>query len=923
MSAEVLELENFYTGLPFRVTGPTFWLDADGRHLTPDAMSRVAADMWRDGDVEVRLVAFRTADGSRELVLEADGLRHVDEVCLLDGGIDPSPFGVHNHVWFDVSGLAQSTVLFVRGAGVGLFACYANPFGRLEIDDDRVRLSYRPAMDVDGRFRSDPLVLGGTELADRPVRLEMLPGRDVAAGNVARYADMLGPEIPTTLDAGEVRAVRAAVAARVPWQPPRARTAHWDWGENLYRLDIATSETREIYDRLIRLCEELGIETLLLAPGHAGTPQAGMEADMAGGGPWQTIMWLGKGVDVGAGRWEPEAEVATEADTTPVIELLASMRTRDVEPVAYVNPQYLWCREDAWQVVRDHASDDHDAYRLTCLAVPEARRWLVGTARGFASAYDLGGFSFDFVYWLPCHAVDHGHEPGTDSRYAQWDGYRRLVAELREALPEAWLETLIGGLELLPWGAADVTHPHPSMGDNQPQWVPAWPDLSLDRVNGNWQRRAAYWMRNFGLLPSYKVPGQVGHQANRMRFFTPERGWDWEGARYNLLSAIASGPSSLSVCFLPCWDEDEWEGFRERDGAFFRRWIDFAREHARVLARLEDVFDEPRPGAVDGTIALDDDGAGFVFLVNPDYTEHTAKLPVTDGFALRELHPQAGRLWDAEVSVEPHGVGVYEVVAESDLTLPAVLGISGAVEVDESAIGAGDVPAAVPAITPNVGAAGQLAAHIELTEAEGIPGSTCVAAVRLPSGELRELTVRFADDGVSPTLGPWRDVDGGEVDLSELEGSARIATSWAPGEALPGLLARLAPPLAPVGDETRNPWSDPSRLRLFPALLDPKAARVRMWVDGDEVGVDEAYIGTYVDVSSAQTGDNNLLGYYVDLTGQLQDADDLSRPWDIVMELELLWAGQLTGVHVAHLPRRTTTQFEVVRADSDPISPER
>lgn len=911
-----METTDLYDGLAFRIAGPRFQLEADGRRFTPDGMTAHGDGVWRDGDVEVRLLLSQAPDGSRELVLEADGVDHVHEVCLLGGEVEPAPAGSHNHVWFNVAGMQESTVLLLRRVDVGVFACYANPFGSAEVDGARVRLSYRPAMDVDGHFRSDPLVVGPTVLEGRLVQREALPGRDIADGAVAGYMDTLAPATTKALDVGEIRAIRSAVAARVRWEPAAGRSAHWDWSQNLFLLDIGDGRTRVIYDRLTVLCEELGVQTLLIAPGSPETAAEGMDAYAAGEGPWQVIMWLGQGVDVGTGRWKPGADLG------PVAEVLEQARARNLRPVAYTNPQYLWLREDRWRLVRDPdpadpdvyltCLGDSDVYQLTCLAVPEARRLLVDTARRFADTYDLDGYSFDFVFWLPCHASDHGHEPGPDSRYAQWDGYRRLMAELRRAMPNAWLETLIGGMELLPWGAADVTHPHPNTADNQPQWVAAWPDLSLDRAAANYQRRAAFWFRNFAFLPSYKVPGQVGHQANRMHLFSPERGWDWEGARYNLLSAVASGPSSLSVCFLPCWDEAEWEGVRQKEVAFFRRWLDFAREHEHVLARLEDLFEEPRPGAVDGTIALRDDGTGFVFLTNPDYREHSARAPLDDGFVLRELHPQPGRLWEDQVLVEPHTVTVLEVLPAADVPLPAVFGVAGEAQVDDRTAEASGLPAASIPVPP-VGWAGQVETGVELKRAEGTPGSVGVAAIRLATGELRAVTVRFADDGVTPTLGPWRDESDEEVELAALDGGAvRVTASWVPGEALPALLATLAPPTDPEGDEKLNPWSDPSRLRMFPSLLDPKTADVRMWVDGDEVGLQKAYLGTYEDVRSPQTGDNNLLGYYADLTDRLRSTEDLSRPWEIRLELTLQWAGQLTGVHVAHLPRRTTTQFDVL-----------
>ena len=850
------------------LVGDAFSLRADGKVFNAETMTPAGDGRWADGGVEVRLVASTASDGSHSLVLEADGVERVEEVCLLDHTVSPAPDSVDNYNWYDFGGFQDSTVVFVRRGTGGFFASYANPFAKAQVSGDHVRLSYRPQMDFGGTFRSDALVTGPFTRDGRELRREMLAGRDLVQGREPGYGSRLGPG-PVVLDRGEAKAVRDAVAARVPWKPARARVSHWDWGENLFRLATAdgASEAAPRYERMQELCSEIGVEVVLLAP-------AIESLDPSIDGPWQFIMFLGMGLTVGRGVWSAGREPAAS------LRLLERGQQLGLGAAAYSNPQILWLRNEDWAVQLPEASP----YRWTCLAVPAARDHVITTMRAFADTYDLRGFSLDFVFWQECVAEHHGHAPG-ESRYAQWDGYRRVLAALASA-PDAWVEALIGSPELLPWGALDMTHPHPVIGDNQPQWIPAWPDLSLDRANANYQRRAAYWMRNFAFTPTYKIPGQVGHQANRIVVSPVERGWDWEGARFNLLSAIASAPSTLSVCYLPAWDETEWKGMRDRDGAFFAHWIDFAKEHAEVLARMEDLFDEPRPGAVDATMATSDDGSGFVFLANPDYDDHRVTVPLAPGRFLRELHPEQGRLWDGAVTVEPHEVMVLEIVDKSALGGPVLLGASGALD------GAGHV-----------------------VTAAGRPGSTVSAAVRGVDGIRRPVALRFVDDGITPALEPWRLPDGTETDLGVFEGDATLTTEWVPGGALPGLLAQLAPPLAPTGDELLQPWSDPSRLRLFVELLDPQAVTVGLSVDGQDVDVAQAWMGTFSHVKDPDRGwENNLLGHYVDLTDRLLATTDLGRPWRIALTVSWLWPGQLRGVHVAHLPRRRTDAFHEVES---------
>ncbi|HWL44437.1 MAG TPA: hypothetical protein VNQ73_15965 [Ilumatobacter sp.] len=864
-----------------RLDGPAFTLIADDATFTPATMQALGEQRWVRDNVEVELVVDQTADGSRALTLRATGVRHVTEVCLLDVEVQPPPAEIYNHRWFDEAELQQTAVALVRGAdGRGFFACYANPFGNLEHDATRLRLSYRPAIDVaEPMFVSDALVTGPFQATGRVMRRELLPGRDVVCGRVPGYGRRVGP-LPTGLDAGEVAAIRRAVSARIPWEPARAWVSHWDWSENLYRLQIGDAETQEVFARSAQICAEMGADVYLVSPGGdyvfpdvLPTDMLGSDWGDVGDGPWQRAMWLGMGMAFGRNEWESGRELPG------TIRVLDDIRARGVAPVAYVNPQYLWERDPRWAV----RNEDGTLANHACFGHREVIDWLVANGQAFADHYRLGGMSWDFVAWAHCHATDHGHEPGPNSRYAQWDGYRRALRAYRVNNPGMWLETLIGSSQMMPWGAADMTHPCQAMGDNQPQWIPAWPDLSTSRVHANFQRRTAYWYRNFAFVPSWKIPGIFGHQSNRIRWWTPERGWDWEGTAFNLLSSIATGPASLCLGFVPCWDSEEWEAVRSREVAFIRRWTDWAKANATVLARLEDLFDEARPGAVDGTVALDDDGHGFMFLCNPDFTSQTVQVPLPAGRVLRELYPSDGRLWLSQVDVEPHQVHVLEVVDEASIALPALFGVTGAVGEDGA-----------------------------IAHAEGTPGTEATACVRTPSGD-RRVTLEFASDGVSPTLGPWLDGDGNPVELIDAVGRVRVHCDWTPGAALPSLLDQLAPGVPPIGDDVLNPWSDPSRLRLFPELLDPEASPVRMWVDGEEQTVATAYVGTFAEVTDVALAPmtNNMLGHYVDLTDRLRSGAALTEPWRVELEVELQWAGQLRGVRIAHLPRRTTDSYRV------------
>src|SRR5581483_3788659 len=114
------------------------------------------------------------------------------EVCLVDHDIEPAPDSVFPYAWYDDWGLQQNTAVFVRAGRRSFFACVANPFGRADTNGTHVRLWYRPGLEVDGSFVSDPFVVGRFEPEGRAVRREVVAGRDTVRGVESSYVRMLG-----------------------------------------------------------------------------------------------------------------------------------------------------------------------------------------------------------------------------------------------------------------------------------------------------------------------------------------------------------------------------------------------------------------------------------------------------------------------------------------------------------------------------------------------------------------------------------------------------------------------------------------------------------------------------------------------------------------------------------------------------------
>ena len=344
----------------------------------------------------------------------------------------------------------------------------------------------------------------------------------------------------------------------------------------------------------------------------------------------------------------------------------------------------------------------------------------------------------------------------------------------------------------MPWGSLGLTHPTPSMGDNQPQWMSAWPDLSLHRSSGNYQRRVGYWYRNFGFLPTPKVPGQVSHQANRERYTDSERGLGLGGCAVRSAFGDRIGAEHALRVLPPGVGRA-----RVRGDAPARRGL--LRALDRLCARAC-----TRPGAAGGSVrraarrtdrrdvALGDDGHGFVFLTNPNFAAQAVAVPrLPEGSALVELHPDEGAGgcrtgW----SSKPHEVAVFRVVPRAEIALPALYGVTGLLGPDGDAR-RGDRRARLAGIPMRVDT-----------------GSDESAAL-----------VAFAPDGVQPTLGPWR-ADGEPVELEELHGTVRVATDVEAGAS--AARAARAARAAVRGGGAR---AAPAMVRPEPPAHLPRAAR--------------------------------------------------------------------------------------------------
>ena len=186
-------------------------------------------------------------------------------------------------------------------------------------------------------------------------------------------------------------------------------------------------------------------------------------------------------------------------------------------------------------------------------------------------ATGAGGYSFDH-WWI---AYDNA-----SSKYAQWDGCRRILETLRQRIPEIVIDGRQQYMNFGPWTWLAGSYPHPSLTDEQPGSFVSFPDLHTDRVSANRQRFAAWTYRMQRFCPPEILPGFITHQTERhdakkvMRRdrFRP-RDWDVLGWKFSLLSSIGTAPFNHVVDYIPARDPDEFRAFSEADQRWFRRLV--------------------------------------------------------------------------------------------------------------------------------------------------------------------------------------------------------------------------------------------------------------------------------------------------------------------------------------------------------------
>ncbi|HEY3626088.1 MAG TPA: hypothetical protein VGL00_07385 [Terracidiphilus sp.] len=757
---------------------------------------------------------------------------------------------------------------FLRfGDGDGAFVTVQNPFLEVRREGQSTTISYAPQMQWQsswGEFTSDVASIGAYRLTGTRNAREMVKEWHLAPHDSPADG----------MDKAEVDAFTACVRAFLIHPAPDPISVLVGWTLNDYQIDAGTAEGRAEYKRIIDSAAELGIQTLLYAPGNSQTAVRTHSVDTWG---WEYVLWLGMGQQIRRSAWDP----AKDPIPASVSEMLAYAKQKRIGLLAYVYPSIPYEKDASW-IVQGGPGQDGESFtdpnaKYATLASRSLQDYLIRNLVEFKKRTGIAGYSFDY---------DFLNVPGSSS-YAQWNGWRRVIETLRREFPEIVIDGRQSYQIYGPWSWLAGSYPHPTGTDEQPESFKPYPDLHFDRVSANRMRFVNYWYRNYQFAPEEVIPGYATHQTERSRSLPAADGqapkaemmytrfktrdWDYLGYRYSFLSSIATAGWNNVVDMIPARDPEEWRHFSAADKAWIREWLNWTVQNKEYLLHARTILEQPALGHVDGTAAVVGD-EGFLFLFNPNYKQLPADLSLDESIGLtggtqyiiKELYPFSGRaLGKQQAGVWSRGDRVHLVL---DGTSATVLEITPAGHLEQPAV------FNAAAVSAGVAPRAELSAtSLSLTHVAGEPGTSQTVGVMLPADErVSRVTVNGKTTQFKQT---GRYIDAEVHFDGECFGQAQgIALTQAPGGELVGsfevpqrifdqLSARKrAWPIPWTREDYDSTWLAPERLLLFAQSADGNdSAVVTATLDDKPVVFKPAY-------SAGRVEPATFVGFYADLS---------------------------------------------------------
>lgn len=756
--------------------------------------------------------------------------------------------------------------LFLRFGGeahVGLMLLTQNPFLDITHTTRSATVRYAPEMPWDeawGPFRSDLACLGPYRLTGRALPREML-----------LEWKQTGTEQPQNgLDNGEIDAFAECVRAFLLSPQTEPTRVEVGWTLNDYQVDVATSEGKQDYHRIIDATADLGLTTLLFAPTNSSLAKRDDDTDSW---HWEHTLWLNLGQKIRKGDWDP----ASSPIPADISSMLSYAKSKHVGLLAYVYPSVPFAQDSSWLVQGSGSYSASNTY--ASLASRPFQDMLLRDLVAFKRRTGIVGYSFDYAFL----------DLAGSSSYAQWFGWRRVMEELKRSEPDIVIDGRQSYQLYGPWSWLAGSYPHPTGQDEQPESFVPYPDLHFDRVSADRTRYVNYWYRNYQFAPSEIIPGYATHQTERSRNLPPDeqtgghpqrveevhsafrlRDWDYLGFRYSFLSSIGTGGWNNVVDMIPARDAEEYKHFSGQDKDWIRTWLDWTSTHKELLRHTRTILHQPSMGRLDGTSAIVGD-RGFLFLFNPNY--HSLKdalqldssIGLTRGstFLLREVYPQRGRLWGKrDAGLWTLGDSLPLELAGTSATVLEILPASEAAQ--NEIFNASSINNQQPALALH-------GTSLALTGVAGEPGTSSQVGVLLPHTQtMQSVTVNgqmiaFEQHAnyisIPVSFKGRRFAQAQQVVLQPAVDGSMSGTVVVPQRVTEQLRNRAQVwPIPWTADDYATTWLAPERLLLFLQAAEAHdSVNATLTIDGRPIEVKHAYTSTRVHPEA-------FVGLYADLS---------------------------------------------------------